>query len=80
MGSGPRTSVRQGPCAPLPPRGEGRGAGPVLGDGPGPGTGRRAGQTRSAAIRTYWKEPSLYDSMNASSMPVTSDDVARSSQ
>ncbi|GGT03240.1 hypothetical protein GCM10010271_01220 [Streptomyces kurssanovii] len=38
------------------------------------------GQTRSAAIRTYWKEPSPYDLMNASSMPVTREDVARSSQ
>ncbi len=37
-------------------------------------------QTRSAAIRTYWKDPSLYDSMKASSMPVTSEEVARSSQ
>lgn len=37
-------------------------------------------QTRSAAIRRYWKEPSLYELMNASSMPVTREDVARSSQ
>lgn len=38
------------------------------------------GQTRSAAIKRYWNDPSLYELMNASSIPVTSEDVARSSQ
>lgn len=48
-------------------------------DGPGAPADRVA-QTRSAAIRRYWKEPSLYELMKASSMPVTRDDVARNSQ
>lgn len=83
---------RQGRPAPAGRAGAGRGA--AVRDDPGrvvaravrrpvrtsQGHAPRPRQTRSAAISTYWKDPSLYELMNASSIPVTSEEVARSSQ